>query len=131
MWRRVDSRSAFAMLVLAGAACGGSTEPLKACDRPVSVVVTAGTPPTIDWTPACGAEQLRVYQVMPPSFGFLDPPRWIIDADSRLIEPPVTYGRTPHGAIVSLPAEPLEAGWRYRAVVGRMSQVWGGAVFTP
>jgi hypothetical protein len=126
---RLSSVAVASLSLLLG--CGGGTEPLARCSGPVTVTVSGGATPTIDWAPACGAEELRVNEVASPTSGFGDGPRWIIDADSRLIEPPVRYGQTSRGAVVTMAPEPLEPGRAHRALVGRLSFVWGFAQFVP
>jgi hypothetical protein len=129
---RIDLRLVSVPLLGVLLGCGSTTEPLPACSGAVSVTVTGGTTPTIEWAPACGASLLTVAQPLPPSLGFVgEEARWMIRTDGRLIEPPVRYGRTPRGAVVSVPPQQLEAGRTYRAFVSNGPTVLGSTTFTP
>jgi hypothetical protein len=131
MRMRVDSLLVCTALVGAGAACGGATEPLPVCSGAVSIAVSTGTEPTIDWTPACGVERLIVTQPLAPSLGPGVAEQWAIRADGRLIEPPVRYGRAPRGTAVDVTAGPLETGTEYGVAVWISDGQLGFTRFTP
>ena len=86
--------------------------PLPECTGPVSIEVSSGTSPTIDWSPACRLFFLIV------ELGAED--YWLVITDgANAIAPPVRYGVLPAGARQRDPATPLEAGQTYDVNVGR------------
>lgn len=111
--------------------CGTTTEPLAACSTLVTVTVSGGTAPIINWTPACGAERLVVVRPLAPGFGIVgEESLWVIVSGDRLIEPGVRYGARPRGTVLETPPRELVAGQTY-AVSVRMGVVIGLASFTP
>jgi hypothetical protein len=126
---RIGSRLISVPLLGMGLACHGATEPLAACSEEVSIVVSQGTVPTIEWTPACGAERLLVSQPFTASAGVT--PQWWIRASDRLIAPPLRYGRTPRGMTVEEPPRQLSSGNDYIVVLVAGQILVGRTLFTP
>jgi hypothetical protein len=97
-------RASIALVVTT--ACGD--DPLApACSGPVSVEVSASTPPVISWTPDCSIERLSA--VAPPSRGFAVV-YWSVTAGDRRIESGVRFGRVPRGAAEESPPAIIMSG---------------------
>jgi hypothetical protein len=127
------SRIMAATLLGAGVACGdGGTEPLRACSEPIQVSVSAGTSPTISWTPACGVGYLTVRRPLPPSTGGGVDPQWTIRSDGQRIGSSVRYGVRPPGTVEVVAPQPLLAGQSYGVVLGHSDESFlGSFIFTP
>jgi len=94
------------------AGCGDSTGLSGAeCTGPVDVSVSAGTTPTISWTPRCRLGLVGVEAE--------DGDVWVITTPGRNgINAAVRYGIVPSGATSDAPAVPLIAGQPYNVFVG-------------
>jgi hypothetical protein len=144
MIRRITLASSLTVLLLGSAVgCGdGGTAPdAPDCVAQTTITVSAGTQPTISWTPTCRAAVLRVSLITTGST-----PRavWQIGATEarNVIEPGVRYGDVPSGTAADHVAEPLVAGATYsvslnavdcRAATGcgSTAALVGTKVFTP
>ena len=94
---------------LIGCDASNGTSPL--CDTQVAVTVANGPVPQFSWTAPCLVQSVHVYVASAPSVGG-PRPIWGIERAGG-VAPPVTYGQTPAGARVLIPAEPLESGSHY------------------
>ena len=134
-----SSRTSLAAIVavLLVASCGGAgagPEPgLPECTGNVTVQVSAGTQPTIGWTPACRAF-LVVVELSPTGHD-----SWIVRTPGRNgIAPGIVYGTVPAGAVADAPATPLASGQAYDVAVRRFTSpgpddgvLLGATTFTP
>jgi hypothetical protein len=94
---------------LIGCDAGSGTSLL--CDTQVAVTVANGPVPQFSWTAPCFVQRVHVYLASAPSVGGPQP-IWGIERAAGMA-PPVTYGQTPAGAQVLIPAELLESGAHY------------------
>lgn len=101
-------RSALAVLVGFGAACGGDTpiDPPTPCTAEVTVTATANPLPYVTWSPECGAGRVSMH--IPPSQGLT--PLWYIASSESQIRSGVRYGEVPTGATEVTPAQPILSG---------------------
>ncbi len=124
--------------VLWSVACSSSSDVRNECPAWVNVEVSAGTAPTITWTPRCALDALSVSIVNPDSADMEPTLRWRIYSErastagntcSNRIWPPVTYGENPCTGWCTTETGPLalEKGVTYlvRLMTGRTSD-WSG-----
>ena len=100
------------------------------CSEQVALSVSLGLAPTFTWSPECAIFALKVTPVIGQQ------ELWTIISNNRnSIDPPITYGVVPDGAVENGPAALLEGEMEYRVTVialsGGMEEVVGTAVFTP
>jgi hypothetical protein len=99
-------------LVCCTVGCGDSTSPPTCpANSGVDISVSGGLNPTITWAAECGAVEVAVFS---PLTGF---PVWHLNADTRWIPNPLTYGVVPPGTKVLHTAEALQTGTRYGVYV--------------
>lgn len=116
MHHHVVRRSLVAVAALVATACSSSNEPVSAnlCQGDLSVLVSAGTSPTISWSPACAGNGLTV-EVANPSHTSA---AWAITSNSSFAAP-VSYGVLPANATNVVPLVSLVPGTTYRVTVMR------------
>ncbi len=87
--------SALAVGAMFLVSCNNPVAPL--CAEPVTVSVTNGAQPTIEWSGSCTIDQVLVSVVLAPSAGG-DQPQWLAKTNSGgRVSAPITYGRPPLG----------------------------------
>jgi hypothetical protein len=119
-------------LLLVTTSCGDDLgSGVAGCSEPVALSVGLGVAPTFTWSPACAIFALTVT----PETGQQNLWTIISSNNSNSIDPPVTYGVVPDGAVENGPAELLEEEVVYRvtliALSGGIEEVLGTEVFTP
>jgi len=93
-------------------ACGESTGPQACTATSVGpITVGSGLTPTISWAASCPAIALAVFS---PVTGL---PTWELEADTKQIPKPVTYGVVPSGVIEVHAAVALQPGAQYNVLV--------------
>ncbi len=101
------------------------------CSGEVSLTVPLGVVPTFTWSPECAIFALTVT----PVIGQQELWTIISSNNSNSIDPPVTYGVEPDGAVETGPAALLEEEVEYRVTLivlsGGFEEVAGTEVFTP
>jgi hypothetical protein len=128
--RRASLQVPALLLVLAfcTASCGDETAPAGCQAGAVLISVSSSLTPEITWTADCGAQVVAVYET---ATGLT---MWQLEALTRGIPKPVTYGRVPLGSKESQPAEDLQPGTTYGVYVALLvgSDTLAGIVtFTP
>jgi hypothetical protein len=100
-------RLAILVSVAVLAACSGATDdPIEPCIEGVFPAVTAGTTPTISWSPPCLAAALEIQD----SAGTVI---WALSADISIIPPSLPYGEVPLDVNETTPAAALVDNTRY------------------
>ena len=121
MKHRVGYYTMLTFATVVATACSSSSSPTESlngspCQGDLSVSVTAGASPTIDWSPKCALNTLSV-EVANPSAGGATTV-WAISAGT-LFTGPVSFGVLPPDATNLVPLVALTAGTTYRVRVGR------------
>ena len=101
------------------------------CSEQVALSVSLGVAPTFTWSPECVIFALTVTSVI----GQQELWTIISSNNSNSIDPPITYGVEPDGAVETGPAVLLEEEMEYRVTVialsGGIEEVAGTEAFTP
>lgn len=118
------SRALFALLIVAGLACGSTGPSLPECTGPVSITATTGAHPRFTWTPSC---QLEGVVVALPGPGAV---LWSVSSTTQrnTIAPGVTYGRTPAQATVGTAPGVLTIGASYTVTLFWLDDGHGGSI---
>lgn len=80
---------------------------------PVAITVGAGLTPTFTWTPVCQVGLLLVEDSATADMWVIRTPPDTSTVDRNTIQPVVTYGSVPVGAVEAPPLVPLVAGATY------------------
>lgn len=106
----------------------------EGCKTTVSIRVSGGVNPQIDWTPACGMNHVMVRTARPDGLGGIV--FWSLSAPLTFLDPGLSYGTQPPGALLEGPTRTLQAGTTYRISLemiedGAVITGQGTAIFTP
>ena len=99
------------LFLFAAGACSGPPD-VPECHGQIQMAAVPGTPPVFNWTPECMVAYL-VVEDRGDGTGY-----WSVSSPpgEHIIQPPVTYGVVPEGAIQDHGPNPLEAGGAYRVI---------------
>lgn len=107
-------------LAVAVLACDDGSGPGDgACEGVTPLAIDgAGSPPTINWSPACGVAQVEVVRLDNDAGGpDIDTNVWQVQMATNSINPVVQYGVVPVGATEFVPAVTLVSGRQYRVAI--------------